>query len=240
MISTRWAHAVIDRKTILLIGALFLGIASVLAIQELKLGLGWCLSLLLACIIGYAIAAKREAKTLALFFFAIVGLVGPAVYFLYSPDLSYYVSTGVYFAGALLIAVNLRPAWDPKADNTQTVFFAFSAIASSMAFFWLTYYRFLTEMGDAFVIRRLIFTVFLLAIGIALTLLSRRKSPILLGVSGLIYMLVAIGKALLYDTTHLEGIQRIGVFLIGGLLLVAAALATPKNKAVAQADADNA
>jgi hypothetical protein len=87
------------------------------------------------------------------------------------------------------------------------------------------YFQFLTlGIADESVARRLIPTITWLAVGLALLIAARsRSSPtaqVGIGLAG-----VAIAKALLYDSTHLQGPLRVTLFAaVGGLLLAGARL----------------
>jgi hypothetical protein len=95
-------------------------------------------------------------------------------------------------------------------------------LAATSAF----YFHFLTSgVAADSVVRRLVPTVFWLALGLALFIAGERRSRDAAHV-GLALVAVALGKAVAYDTTHLAGGPRVAVLaLVGGLLLFAAQIA---------------
>jgi len=224
----------IDKKVLYLAGAGFIGIATILTVRELQLELGWSITLLLAALCtGVQFTKASPAKTLTIGAFAALGLSGPVGYFLSGREMSFYFATTAYFVGALLLAFRLDPEWRSAPDiegargirfeNLQAGAIGFAAIVSSLSFFWLTYFRYLTSLQDEFIARRLIFTLFLLTIGIGLNVAGRARSSTLIGYGGLLYLIAGVAKALAYDTTHLTGFLRIGVFVLGGIVLVCGA-----------------
>ena len=104
----------------------------------------------------------------------------------------------------------------------------FALIAPSIAFSWVTYYKFLTPLRqEEFLVRRLVFTLFFVVVGVICSVLGRSYLLPFLGVTGLIYMAAGVVKALAYDITHTDGVIRIGVFagcgavlLLGGFLMM--------------------
>jgi hypothetical protein len=94
------------------------------------------------------------------------------------------------------------------------------------------YFHFLTlGVADESVARRLIPTIAWLAIGLGLLVASRsRTSPP--GRVGVGFIAVATVKALVYDSTHLQGPLRVTVFAaVGALLLAGAHLISDRARA---------
>jgi uncharacterized membrane protein len=91
---------------------------------------------------------------------------------------------------------------------------AISALVGSASF----YFQFLT-LGIAAdtVSRRLILTLGWLVSGVALVVMGRMRRREPMRHAGYLFLAVSVGKALLYDTTHLEGILRVGVLALAGL-----------------------
>lgn len=219
----------VDKKLLYSIGAVFLAIAFVLTIRELDLGVGWSISLLL---LGLTISAEFYRNGVvhngSVITFSLMGLLGPGAYFLIGPETSFYVATLVYFVCAMYLnfrfplkqAPVLEETGQLPAGHVRAIALSFAGTASSMLLLWVTYFRFFTLMQDEFIARRLYFTIFLLAIGIGLSIMARTRSSKFLGFAGASYLIVAVGKALAYDTTHLTGFLRIGVFALGGVILL--------------------
>ena len=89
-------------------------------------------------------------------------------------------------------------------------------------------------LGDGFVARRVIVTVAWLAAGLAGVVWGGKREDRAVLNAGLVLTVAALGKLLLYDTTHLDGVLRIAAFaLAGGLTWVGGRLITPKAPVVA-------
>jgi hypothetical protein len=93
--------------------------------------------------------------------------------------------------------------------------------AALLAATWAFYFHFLTTGIDP-VARRPVLTLLWLALGLAL-FLARAGRSTAAGHVGLALVAVALGKAILYDTTHLHGGARVAVLAaVGALLLLGA------------------
>jgi hypothetical protein len=243
-------------QLMLVVGLVFAVIAGVLAIREMQLEAGWIVSLVLVSAVVIAEFLKGYLKTGILALFTLVGLSTPALFFLLERKadhrgLAFYVGTAIFFALSSYIVVRTYNTWSQfdwrntakAAINLEGGIVWFALIASSIAFSWVTYYKFFTPLGqEEFLVRRLVFTLFFVVVGVVCSVLGRSYLLPFLGVTGLIYMAAGVVKALAYDITHTDGVLRIGVFagcgavlLLGGFLMTKKA--TRPDIAVASASA---
>jgi hypothetical protein len=228
----------IDTKAMYVVGFIFVTIAVILTIRELNMGVGWIISILLfAMAITYELL-KGFGKTAALVLFALSGIAAPIGFFIVKRDIAFYVAIVVFFILSTYLVLRTRNIWsqfeihndDKKAMNMESSFVWFALILSSLTFSWATYFKFLTSMENEFIARRLVFTLFLIVVGIICSVSGRKSPQPFLGIMGLTFIGIGVAKALLYDTTHLIGFLRIAVFAGGGaLLLVGGALMRNKR-----------
>jgi uncharacterized membrane protein len=103
----------------------------------------------------------------------------------------------------------------------QVIWYAFGT--ALLALTWGLYFNFLTAgFASDWVARRLIITVFWLALGLLFFVRGTGRLPAAVHV-GLGFIGVAVAKAAFYDTSHLHGYLRIGALAAVGLLLVVGA-----------------
>ena len=86
-------------------------------------------------------------------------------------------------------------------------------------------------VADESLARRLIPTIGWLAIGLALLIAARSRASAA-GRVGVGFVAVAVLKALIYDSTHLQGPLRVTVFAAVGVLLLAGARLTASRERV--------
>ena len=231
---------VIDARMLSVVGLLFVVIAGWLTARELDLATGWLVALLL---LGLAVAAELLhgfLRAVAVLVFALAGVITPIFYFLHHRDIHrdqpfyyyrdqpFYYATVVFLVLSIYLIVRLRKLWsqfdlrdgDKQALNLTSVSVWLALIVSSLAGPWATYFNFFTTLEDEYIERRLVFTLFLIAVGILCSVVGRKSPQPFFGIMGLTFLVVGVAKALAYDTTHLRGFLRIGVFAGGGVLLL--------------------
>lgn len=230
-------------QLMLLVGLVFAIIAAVMTFRQLEVTAAWIVPLVLVAAVAAAEFLKGYAKSGILLAFTIAGLSTPALFFYLAKTggsenriLAFYVGTTLFFAFSSYFVFRTHSTWrqfDLKnaaksAINLESVVVWFALIASSIAFSWVTYYKFLTPFGEEeWIVRRLVFTLFFVVVGVVCSVLGRNSSLPFLAAMGLIYMAAGVAKALAYDITHTEQWVRIGVFagsgavlLLGGLLMM--------------------
>lgn len=230
-------------QLMLVVGLVFAAIAGVLTIREMQLEAGWIVSLVLIAAVVVAEFLKGQFKAGILVLFTLVGLSTPALFFALERradhrGMAFYIGTGLFFALSIYFAVRTYSTWRQfewrnaakSAINLEGGVVWFALIASSIAFSWATYYKFLTPLGqDELLVRRLVFTLFFVVVGVICSVLGRSYLLPFLGVAGLIYMAAGVAKALAYDLNHTDGNIRIGVFAgSGAVLLLGGFLMTKK------------
>lgn len=231
-------------KLMLVLGIVFGVIALGLTIRQLDLYAGWYLLLAIVASIVALEFSSGPAKTGLLFLFSLLGLSTPVLFFrlmkaLNENEIVFYAGTVLFLIGSVYLIVRMHGVWSQfewgshakKAINLESCIVWFALIASSVAFWWVNYYKFLTVPAEEeFLARRLLFTLFFVVVGVICSV-SGKYSPLpFLGAAGLTYMAVGVVKALAYDIGHTTGMLRIGVFascgvvlLLGGFLMKKAA-----------------
>lgn len=203
------------------VGAAFVVTACALALKEIDLAAGYCLALGLALIAATVARIPLTFKPVALTAFSTIGAVAPILYFAGERSTPFLAAIATFFAaGVFLFFTQHKLAREPMARAAMWV----SLFGGSLALIWATYFRVLTPLNEAFLARRLILTLFFIACG--LVLLTAARGRRFWAAGGLAYVLVGIIKTLAYDTTHLSGALRIGVFAASGALLLIGAKLT--------------
>lgn len=230
-------------KLMTAVGLTFAVIALGLTIQQLELHPGWFISVALIALVVVAQSLTDVAKTGFLALFTLVGLSTPALFFLFEQhqdrrEAVFYVGAALFFVGSCYLIFRMYAVWSQfewgntakRAINRDSILVWFALIASSIAFSWVTYYRFLTPLGETeFVARRLVFTLFFVVVGVLCSVVGRNSRLPFLGALGLTYMAVGVIKALAYDLHHLDGGLRIGVFAGCGVVLLLGAFLMKKS-----------
>lgn len=226
------------------VGVLFAVIAAVLTIRELKLEPGWIVSMVIVGVVVISEFLKGYLKAAAVALFALAGLATPVLFFVLDRrqdqrEMAFYVGCALFFALSCYFVFRTRAVWSQfepgneskRAVNLESIVVWFSLIVSSIAFAWVTYYKYLTPLGaEEFIVRRLVFTLFFVVVGVICTVAGRNTAVPFLAAAGLTYMAAGVLKALAYDISHTSGMIRIGVFAsCGAVLLLGGFLMTRKS-----------
>ena len=130
----------------------------------------------------------------------------------------------------LVSAVTVALAWrrpEAREDRVRAILLWYGLTASVLAASWAFYFHFFTlgfaadDLG-----RRLVLTLGWLATGVGLVLMGRARGEGVIRDAGFAFIAVALGKALLYDTTHLSGTLRIACLAGAGALMLGGAWLT--------------
>ena len=135
-------------------------------------------------------------------------------------------------AGAIAaLVLQERRAPSPNASAADGLFWYAAGTAFLVASAAFYFHFFTLGAADESVARRLIPTIGWLAIGLGLLIAARsRTSPP--GRVGVAFIVVALAKALVYDSTHLQGPLRVTAFAaVGALLLAGARLVSDRERA---------
>jgi hypothetical protein len=204
-------------------GAGFLALAALFLVRDLALPPP---TLLAVAALGAAVAAVlrqprrwRWAAPAALLGLAAVG--GAWFAAITSPTLLPALAVTSLGAIVSLVHHERRRDLDPGDLARQLAWYAAGAafLVASAAF----YFHFLTlGIADESLVRRLVPTIGWLAIGLGLSIAAGgpASAPGRVGVG---FTAVAVLKALIYDSTHLQGPLRVTVFAAVGVLLLAGA-----------------
>jgi len=135
-------------------------------------------------------------------------------------------------ASIVTVVMHERRAATPSASPIAGQLAWYAAGAAFLVASGALYFHFLTlGVASESLVRRLIPTIAWLAIGLGLLIAARRPtSPP--GQVGVAFVAVAVLKALIYDSTHLQGPLRVTVFAaVGALLLAGARLVNDRERA---------
>lgn len=128
---------------------------------------------------------------------------------------------GIAFAGCVAALAQLYLRHEPAPWPARVVFpsVLVGLVASAVAYYGL----FTLGVAAEHVGRRLILTLVWLVVGLGLDFFGHERRDRTLARGGLIIVSCAVGKAILYDVSHLDGGWRIAVLGCAGLLLVGSA-----------------
>lgn len=228
----------IGSRNFAILGAVFMAVAGLFTIRELELDFGYSIAALLIALAVVAPRLQAQIQSVALAAFGLLGIATPILFLVGQRQTGMLVAIGTFCAGSIYLMWRERSKWSSfepgdKAKlqtNRQSIVIWASMIISSLVFVWAFYFWFLTPLGDAFLARRLILTVLFVLVGLLLAIRSQRSPLPFLGFAGLAYLGAGVLKAIIYDTTHLTGMLRIGVFAgCGLLLLIGAKIANQKG-----------
>jgi len=213
-------------------GAGFLALAAIFLVRDLALppetlmGVAALLAAITA-LVGRRWPAVGPAALLG------VAAVGGAWYTaVKSPVLLPALVLTALASGVTVVMHERRAAATPQASTLPGQLAWYAAGAAFLVASGALYFHFLTlGVASESLVRRLIPTIAWLAIGLGLLIAGRRptSSP---GQVGIAFVAVAALKALIYDSTHLQGPLRVTVFAaVGALLLAGARLVNDRERA---------
>lgn len=135
----------------------------------------------------------------------------------------------VTLAASVVTALGTQRAMPSEHERYQRVLawygFAIASLVTSFAF----YFHFLTlGVAQDELARRAVLTLAWLAAGVGLVLWGRRKGEHAIRDAGFLFLAASVGKAVLYDTTHLDGMLRVGLLAITGAVLLGAGAAATR------------
>jgi hypothetical protein len=168
--------------------------------------------------------SRRRLSGLGLLTLMGATAVGGAWYALWHEKLL-LPAMAVILLAAILNAVLAYPRARQLGDRMRSgQIFALFTVATLVATS-AGYFQFLT-LGTDNLARRLVLTLLWALVGVGLVVTSGKRKEPAMRYSGCALLSVAMGKVLLYDTTHLAGLLQVAVlglsgavFLVGALLL---------------------
>lgn len=147
---------------------------------------------------------------------------------------------GVAFVAAVVLAVLDRRA--PKVESGVSRWHrmlswhgvALAGLVTSFSVYFQVFDATDLSLQD-FVARRAILSLGWLLAGVGLVLFGRGQRATEVRDSGFLVLAAAVSKLLIYDTTHLDGLLRVGALAIAGVVLLASAAAVRRLNSGARA-----
>jgi hypothetical protein len=138
------------------------------------------------------------------------------------------VGLGAAFAGTVALAVMARRAPAPESPTARWHrLLAWHGVALSGLVTSFAFYFQLFDASDLslqhFVARRALLSLSWLAAGVALVLRGRSQRAGEVRDAGFVVLAAGVAKLLVYDTTHLDGLLRVGALAVGGAVLLGSA-----------------
>jgi uncharacterized membrane protein len=219
--STKW-----DVRVMAVAGAGLMGLAGVFLWKDLNVPQELLLALAAALSAAVALAEVPRHRPLAGPIALLLTSLGGGLW--YASTKSELLLAGMGL-GVLASCVTLSRTWrrsEAREDKLQAVLLWYGLTASVIATSWAFYFHFFT-LGFAAddLARRLVPTLGWLLAGVGLVVYGRMRGESVIRDAGFAFIAVALGKALLYDTTHLSGTLRIaglagaGALMLGGAWL---------------------
>ncbi len=213
----------LDSKVLVVSGAGLLALAAVFLWRQYDIDVGALVAVAAVVAALSAVTARGKVWPLigpaALIGFSIVG----AVWYGGTKSPVMLFSLAVTFLGSLAAVARSAAKPETAEGRLQSVFSWLSLALGFLAVTGATYFELFTlNLADEAIGRRAVLTLFWMASGVALVLFARKKERVAARDAGFVVLAAALGKALLYDTMHLDGLLRIGLFAASGLLLLAA------------------
>jgi hypothetical protein len=204
-------------------GAGFLALAAFFLVHDLSLPPEtMLLGIAILASIAAALARPRRLPWLAPGALLALAVVGGGWYVAVSSPALLPALAATAIGSITAVVLHERgSSWRSPAPAGALTWYAAGAafLAASFAF----YFHFLTHgAGDESIGLRLVPTITWLAVGLALLIAARSPSPPP-GRVGSALGAIALLKALIYDSTHLQGPLRVTVFAAVGALLIAGA-----------------
>jgi uncharacterized membrane protein len=225
MIKSDAARLAIGGGALLLLAAVFLW-------QDLHLPLAYTVVLL--SVLGFALSFLRGPRLFsqAGLLLLLLCAVGGGAWFALTKSVALLPALGLTFGFALSNVVLAYPRARLLGDlqRVRQIWYVFAAAALSAS--WAFYFRFLTMgIAEDNLLRRLLLTLFWAGVGVALVVTGQRRRENAMREAGLLFVVIAVAKALCYDTTHLYGGLRIATLMGAGLLLLGGAFLSSRPAA---------
>jgi uncharacterized membrane protein len=143
----------------------------------------------------------------------------------------------VTFVAALAAAWRTRGSVLLQERKAHGVLTWYGLAIAGLAASWAFYFNFFTVgFAQDEIARRMLLTLGWLVAGVVLVLRAHKRGETVVRDAGFLLVATSIGKALLYDTTHLYGGLRVAVLGVAGLLLLGGGWLTSRPQQSAQAE----
>ncbi len=212
-------------------GGIFIILAMFFLYREFSIDAAWLLSI---ATIGFGVLSIRRWPTVAPFVapicLGLCCLISTGLWYDYQGDsphtLPLMASVAVSAAMAVAAIFLGRGQGVPTTEALQYHRAAqwYAMTLSTMAGSWTVYQEVLTygrAAGEDYSgPRRMILTLGWILVGVGMVWFSIARNQRYLKHAGIAFTAVAFAKALLYDTHKMESFWRIGVFVLGGVVLM--------------------
>jgi hypothetical protein len=196
-------------------GVLLLLVAGAFLWVDFAVNPEWLLAIAAAAATGIGLLRRSTYAILGQMALLGCGLIGGVFYGAVRSDvLLAGVVVAALGATAHALSNHFRRDADPFAKQMAAHTWTLATLLASGAL----YFRFITlGVGSEQLVRRLVLTLTWLAIGLAVVVFRSSRGR---WHAGYLFVAVAVGKALVYDTVHLDGALRIATLGLAGLLLL--------------------
>ncbi|WP_224368832.1 DUF2339 domain-containing protein [Hyalangium versicolor] len=218
MSATKW-----DVRVMAIAGAGLLGLAGVFLWRDLQVPMEMLLALGAVGAAALAfIGVPKERPLVGAIAVLACSLLGGAWYAATKSSML-LVGLAVTLAAALLSVWRSRQV-EGEPDRLQSFLTWYGLTSAAIAASWAFYFHFLT-MGFAEddVGRRVVLTLGWLVTGVLMVLHGRKRGEGVIRDAGFAFIAISLGKALVYDTTHLSGTLRVAGLAVAGLLMLGGA-----------------
>jgi hypothetical protein len=207
------------------LGALLLAIAGFFGWQELHVQTEMLMVLAAATVAAGAwFASGKRVEALGPLMLLATGVIAGSWYGA-TKEPVLIAGMGIVFAAALAQAI-WTGRLHPKLSKVHRMVSWHTVAATGLFASFAAYFQLFdgNEGHDfhTFLARRAVLTLSWLLSGVAMVLLGRKRLLPEVRDAGFLILAAAVGKLLLYDSTHLDGGLRIGTLVVGGITLVVA------------------
>src|SRR5262245_3075576 len=207
----------LDAQRFLLAAVLLFVMAASFLWRDLELGAQYLLGVLAFAATMASLAEQPAWLRLAGPIALIACALGGGLWFATNQTFPLVVGLCLTLAGAVVAAGLGYQRARRSGDTRRAMVLAHSLGLALLATSWAFYVRFLVEgVAEELVARRLFLTLAWLLVGVFTTVVGHRRRDQAAVQVGYVFSVVALGKACLYDTTHLYGILRITTLSLAG------------------------
>ena len=223
--ATKW-----DVKVLAVAGVGMLGLAGVFLWRDLQVPQELLLAMAAVTASVLALAEVPRQRPLAGPIALLVTAIGGGLWYAAVKSGLLLVGLGLAVAVSAFTVARTWQRAEAREDRLQAVLLWYGLSAAVIAASWAFYFHFFT-LGFAAddIGRRLVLTLGWLAVGVGLVVYGRARDASVIRDAGFAFIAMALGKALLYDTTHLSGTLRVACMAgAGGLMLGGAWLSSQR------------